>query len=588
MVYLPHPALVAVLLASTLLACSPAPTPRIDNSVDIGSAAEIEPSAGIDPNVSIEPSLPDASTLTIDAATLPAPDDLLADQDVAETDLLPGLARERAPLDERFFRPVLALDQQADQPLPEVLPEGANVSYVLLDLDRGTILAEQEADRDHIPASSAKLATAVAALELLGPEHRFRTELRATGPIEEGVLKGDLILRGGGDPRLDLSDLVTLIDELARLPLRHIEGALLIDDTMLPRLTEIEPAQPHDAAYNPGLSALSLAFNRVNLRWQDRRGFSAETIPALQEARFEQAKPDRLPPSGVQLKRFDGQTAVWQLADRGSRRTNRSLPVKDAGLHAGRVFADLAALYGIKLPAPSRLTPEQALTSRSSRLLAVHKSPPLRDMVRDMLWYSNNLVAELIGLAAAKSIDPDVADLKSSAGLLLAELEQQLPQTSWNTARLDNHSGLSSQARLTPMQLATILRHGWTDGILSNLLPGSGWSGTLTRRFNGEDQALRIWAKTGSINYVVALGGYLLSSTHGPTAFVVMISDDAARAAYDAQPHRTVAVEKKARTWQRDAEKAMNTIIGRWLDPANAPPTADLYALSNAENKHTN
>lgn len=552
MASVPFPVILAISLIQVLAACSSAPLPAPGKEI---AAAESqifsqEPAIGLT-------SLPHSG--------------------------VPGKSRSVQLIDaqdhveERFFRPLLAIDDDASERLPDVLPGDAEVSYIVIDLERGVPIARHNADRDHIPASSAKLATALVALQRLGPEHRFLTELRTTGYIENGVLKGDLILKGGGDPVLDLPDLLPLIDELARLSVRSIEGAFLIDDTLLPRFTEIEPSQPNEAAYNPGLGALSIAFNRVNLRWEGSGAPSVETVPRLDEASFEGVARDLLPPGGVQLKQFEGGEAVWQLADRGARRSKRSLPVKDAGLYAGRVFTDLAGLYGIDLPAPIR-----AVQSTDSRLIAVHKSRPLRELVRDMLWYSNNLVAELIGLAAAKTIDPDLTSLEGSAGLVLSELERQLPDTSWDKAKLDNHSGLSSEARLTPEQLAAILRHGWHDGGLSSLLPASGWSGTLAGRFNSPDQALRIWAKTGSINYVMTLGGYLLSSSHSPAAFVIMISDEKARATYDAQLRRTRDSEKRARAWKKNAEKVMKNIVERWLEPMPARPGQSLLAQSIA------
>lgn len=547
--------IVAISLVQLLTACSSPSIPTASISVNANEPVVplIEPT--VDAAVVLEPSAPPLEP------AMSEPGDL--------KDLIAG----GGPLDERFFRPLLAIDNDSAVPLPKALPDGAEVSYVLVDLDRGTTIAERNADQLHIPASSAKLATAVVALQRLGPDHRFKTELRITGSIEDGVLKGDLILKGGGDPVLDVPDLLPLIDALARQPVRRIDGRFLIDDTLLPRFTEIEPTQPTEAAYNPGVSALSIAFNRVNLRWRKRGTLAVETVPHLDEASFVSTKSDRLPPSGVQLKQLDGKHAIWQLADKGSRRSKRSLPVKDAGLFAGQTFRDLATLYGIDLPAPERL-----VRAQESRLLAVHESRPLRELVRDMLWYSNNLVAELIGLATAKTLDTDVDRLDMSAGLVLSELERQLSDLSWDDAYLHNHSGLSSQSRLTPEQLAAILRLGWDNGTLSGLLPGSGWSGTLARRFNGPDHALRIWAKTGSINYVTALGGYLMSSAHGPAAFVIIISDEKARAGYDAQPKRTRAIEKRGRAWKDQAERAMNSIIERWLEQPAAEPAEDLYA----------
>jgi len=551
---------VALALVHGLSACSSAAPPASDNSlvnVESVSAPEILP---VSANPPVEP-----IKSKIETAAGP----------IQEQKPSVEPTEKQGRIDERFFRPMLATDDPDAKHLEDLLPDGAKVGYLLMDVQRGTPIQQHRADSVHIPASSAKLTTAVAALDLLGPKHRFRTELRATGPIEDGVLKGDLILQGGGDPVLDLPDLLPLIEQLARQPLRRIEGRFLIDDTLLPRLTEIEPTQPTEAAYNPGLGALSIAFNRVNLRWRSRPALSIETVPHLDEASFETVNAKRLPPGGVQLKAFDGEDVVWQLANNGSRRSKRSLPVKDPGLYAGRIFSGLAGLHGIDLPEPQRL-----MKRPESRLLAVHESRSLKDLVRDMLWYSNNLVAELIGLAAAKTLKPDLADLETSAGILLSELQRQLPNTSWENAGIDNHSGLSSKARFSPEQLTAILNHGWHQGMLSSLLPGSGWSGTLARRFNSEDQALRVWAKTGSINYVATLGGFVLSSTHSPAAFVVMISDEKARAAYDSQKRRTKASEKKAQAWKKKAEKAMNTIIEGWLEPPAGRPSGSLHAHS--------
>ena len=101
-------------------------------------------------------------------------------------------------------RTVAAPDRRAAAAVVAARPPGTAVGYLLIDLETGQVLAELNPDLPLIPASTAKLATAVAALDVLGPEHRFSTELLARGALTGGVLHGDLILRGGGDPFLDL------------------------------------------------------------------------------------------------------------------------------------------------------------------------------------------------------------------------------------------------------------------------------------------------------------------------------------------------------------------------------------------------
>ena len=124
-------------------------------------------------------------------------------------------------------------------------PAGTEVGYLLLDIETGQVLAELDADLPLIPASTTKLATAVVALDVLGAEHRYRTELLGDGAIEQGVLKGDLILRGTGNPALDLADLLELAVQLGNLGVFRVEGRFLIDDTAFPVLSEIDPhSQP--------------------------------------------------------------------------------------------------------------------------------------------------------------------------------------------------------------------------------------------------------------------------------------------------------------------------------------------------------
>jgi D-alanyl-D-alanine carboxypeptidase/D-alanyl-D-alanine-endopeptidase (penicillin-binding protein 4) len=437
---------------------------------------------------------------------------------------------------------------------------GTELGYLLLDLESGQPLAEMNPDLPLIPASTAKLATAVIALDVLGGEHRYRTDLLVTGPISDGVLEGDLVLRGGGDPSLDVGDLLDLVMQLRKGGIERVAGRFMMDDAALPRLREIDPGQPLEAAYNPGIGALSLAFNRVRVAWRGGPGGGSATIPPLEEAHFELAPADGLPPSGIELK-SDGDAVVWQVADRG-RRQMASLPVKDAGLHAARVFRWLAGGHGIDLPPPQRTwqTPFEA------QLIGVHESAPLRILLRDMLVYSNNMMAEMIGLSAVQHRH-GVESLDQAGDVLLAELRRLIPEIDWRAASLGNHSGLDARARLTPRQLAAIVRYGWRTGTLPALLPAGGWSGTLARRFDDPDQALRVWAKTGTLNYGSALAGYLLRSGGHPAIFVSMVSDIDARAAYDRLERPSPREEGEARRWNSRAVAVQDDLVEGWLAP---------------------
>ncbi|MEM0944080.1 MAG: D-alanyl-D-alanine carboxypeptidase, partial [Pseudomonadota bacterium] len=131
----------------------------------------------------------------------------------------------------------------------------------MVDLDTGQVLDAENADKPFAPASVAKLPTAFFALDLLGPEHRFATEVAITGQVRAERLEGDLILRGAGDPELDTDALLPLVQRAREAGIRTISGRFLVDGSALARLPAIDPLQPAEAPYNPGLSGLNLNFN---------------------------------------------------------------------------------------------------------------------------------------------------------------------------------------------------------------------------------------------------------------------------------------------------------------------------------------
>ena len=135
---------------------------------------------------------------------------------------------------------IAPVPQSGEQIRSELGLSGSS-GWMLVDLDTGEVLDQSNADRGFAPASVAKLPTAAFALDALGPDHRFTTEIVGTGPVVNGRLQGDLILKGGGDPELDTDALMPMVTRLREQGITGIDGRFGVDATALPQIAEIEP-----------------------------------------------------------------------------------------------------------------------------------------------------------------------------------------------------------------------------------------------------------------------------------------------------------------------------------------------------------
>ncbi|WP_109105718.1 D-alanyl-D-alanine carboxypeptidase [Azospirillum sp. TSO35-2] len=439
--------------------------------------------------------------------------------------------------------------------------ESAAVGFLLFDVETGGVVEARDADRPFIPASVAKLPTVVAALALLGPDHRFTTRLLGAGPLRDGVLHGDLVLQGGGDPSLATEGLLRLVEGLRAVGLRRVEGRLLYDGGPLPELPEIDAGQPWAAPYNTGVGALSLNYNRALLAW--RRGadgrLAPEALTVADAGRLPLDSVTALPAAAGAFPLLPDGADRWRVAAAAAAGPESGavwVPVARPGLAAATLFRRLAADAGIALapPLPGRAPPGAAV-------LAALDSPPLTDLARGLLRHSNNLSAEVIGLAAARRLDPSVTTLERSAALLQGWLTQRPAPDGhgaaggWAGLRLANHSGLGTGSRATPRQMAALLRAG--GPALWELLPGEE---------DGKALPAGVHAKSGTLAYVKGLAGVLTASSGRRLGFVLFIADPERRAALDAALDRRVtATPPEARAWAVHARAVQTETLDRWV-----------------------
>lgn len=377
------------------------------------------------------------------------------------------------------------------------------VGHALLSASGETISLGKAALR-MAPASTMKAITAAFALDRLGPSHRFRTRILRD--------EDTLILAGGGDPVLSTDDLAGLADQLVAAGIPS-PARFLVWGGALPRVGEITPEQATHLAYNPSVSGIVLNFNRVHLGWasggadmhlQARASRESPMAYSITAAAVDQAQ--------LFAYRHDMKREYWSVSRAAVRQSgSRWLPVRLPELYAGDVFQTLCRARGLVLPAP-----EAAVREPFGDEVAGHDSPVLIDLVRDMLKYSTNVTAEVLGLHASGR-----QDLVTSGEAMrdwLGEVGQGM--------RLSDHSGLASGSRITAYGMTRFLAGPGRDLDLPAVLELDPLADDL-----GPNPAARhsVTAKTGTLNFVSNLAGYVTASNRQQGVFAIFCADPARR-----------------------------------------------------------
>ncbi len=441
-------------------------------------------------------------------------------------------------------RPAIPTDAQVADRLIARAGLGDTVSFALADMRSGEIVAARKPLLRQPPASTAKTITALYALDRLGPRHRFATQLLATGPLRDGRIEGDLVLAGGGDPTLDTDGLGVLAERIEAAGVRAVAGRYLVWPGALPRIGRIDPDQPEHVGYNPALSGLNLNYNRVHFAWERAaEGYEVSLLapgmhhaPAVRSARMQVV--DRAGP----IYTYTAAPGVdeWTVARKALGRNGaRWLPVRNPARYAAEVFGILARGRGLALPEPEIVDAEPAGT-----LLCEVKSADVQSILRDMLHYSNNMTAEVVGLAASAAAGVAPSGLAASAARMNAWVGAGMDG---REPRLVDHSGLGQGSRIAAADMVrTLVRLGAQAPLPPLLKPFE----------LGDGATADVSAKTGTLNFVNALVGYMTAQSGRPLAFAIYTSDlarrDALTLAERERPEGGRAWAGRARTLQRE------------------------------------
>jgi D-alanyl-D-alanine carboxypeptidase/D-alanyl-D-alanine-endopeptidase (penicillin-binding protein 4) len=433
------------------------------------------------------------------------------------------------------------------------------IGCVVADARSGAVLEVMNPVLPLPPASTAKAITALYALDALGAGHRFRTRLIADGPVEAGRLKGDLILAGGGDPTLDTDALGDLAGALKRTGIFEVTGRLLTHDAGWPDVRSIDPGQPDHLGYSPAISGLNLNYNRVHFEWRRGQGgawaLSMEARgqrfrPAVQTARIEIAR------RAAPVFTYSGQGGVdrWSVAEGALGNGGaRWLPVRRPEAYAAETFASLARSHGIVLRPGGAV----ARLPAGAQVLASQDSLALAEILRAMLRYSTNITAECVGLAASARLEGEAPGSLAASGRGMSGWLEARAKA--HQARFVDHSGLGDASRISAGEMVRSLVQLAPDAGLKPLLREVGMRDAKGRPMEGYPATIS--AKTGTLNFVSTLAGFVDMKNGRELAFTIFCADMERR---DALSREERERPEGSRAWIGRARKLQFELIDRW------------------------
>lgn len=413
---------------------------------------------------------------------------------------------------------------------------GSDHSIKIVSIPDGRVLYEKNPERALNPASNIKLITMATALKELGPSYTFPTEFYSQSLVDKEGKIPNLWIKGYGDPSFDPGELEDLVRRFKAAGLKAIEGDVFVDDTYFDRnhLTTYI-ADVNEKLYSIVTGPLSFNFNSIRIHAKPARrlgekpqitldpptqyisieneaktaweGAQVDLDAEVKKVAEKETKAKSKIPSF--LKAAPKERSVIQIRGtipRTIQDYNFQRGVPDPAIYTGTVILEALQRQGIRVKGALRreAVPSDAL------LLFGHSSKPLNEILKSLGKFSNNFTAEQLAKAiAAKKYGPPGSIPKGMRALREYLESLGIPHKSFV---LDNGSGLTRLSSVSADDFIRLLYDiyvsPWRDDFVASLAIG-GVDGTLARKFHGGKVTGKIHAKTGTLNEVKALSGYL-------------------------------------------------------------------------------
>ena len=468
--------------------------------------------------------------------------------------------------------PAAGLAEQISEILSGEAASRAFWGIKIVELESGRTVYEHNEDKLFVLASNAKLFSTALGLVRLGPQHTYTTSVVVEAPpAEDGVVPGDLILLGGGDPNLSsrvipydpdkdfeknlLRPITDLAQQVVDAGIRRIEGNVVGDDTRYVWQRHPPGWSMQDGywAYGAPISALSFNDNMVKLRvlpgTAPRQLARVDVTPKIEYFSLDnraRTAPTRTVARGLGFDRQPGSRKLLLWGDISIRSRGRvlSVAVDDPALFAALALQGELKRLGVTIDGapvarhahPHEFPSLKRLSNRKPKAyptkLAAIRSAPLAQTLPIINKDSQNLHAEMLlcevgyQRRGVGSFEAGLAELKSF--LVEAGLKPQ-------ESKLQDASGLSRRNLVTPGATTQLLTYMWNSPSREHFvssLPVSGEDGTLDWRFARTSAKGRIRAKTGSLAHVTAISGYATTLDGRPLAFSILVNNYGVQASY--------------------------------------------------------
>ncbi len=405
------------------------------------------------------------------------------------------------------------------------------LSILVKDVESGETILDLNSEVPRNPASTIKLVTTLVALDVLGPSYQWTTDIYAMGEISEGRLDGDLLIKGHGDPFLVTDRVWQMLRRVRQLGIHDIEGDLILDDSWFD-VPESDPgafdSQPL-RAYNVMPNALLMNFKVVRYLFEpdfDANAVHVQVDPPLDNLAIDNQLRLRdgscrgyqrgisiTPNEAIDKMTFDGRFP------RGCRRYAMDRTALDHAAFAFGLFVSLWRESGGRFDGLW----QHGTAPEDEEPILSFESLPLADQISRVNKFSNNVMARHLVYTLDAEVNGAPGTEQGGVDVILDWLESRGLDS--EHFMMENGAGLSRESRITAAQFSEILDHAWRQTYMPEFLSSmslSGLDGTGKRRFRDVSLQGMAHLKTGSLDHVSAIAGYMQSRSGRRFSVVMM------------------------------------------------------------------